>query len=310
MMVRVQGVSHAFGRAKVLDDVWFDVPRGEVLGFIGPNGAGKTTTPRIPATLLEPDSGRVLVDGYDVVERPLEVRRRLGYLPDGFGVYERLSVIEDLELFAGLTGVPVSQRARTIAAVMELTDVGPLRDHLVAGLSKGQRQRLGIARMLLHDPSLVVLDEPANGLDPRARIEFRDLVAQLASMGKTVVLSSHILTELSDMVSTVVILEAGRVVAHGRPESLRSAIRTRMITRVRLHALPVDLSERLLDLPGAESVERGPDGDLRIAHASGDAVIAGIVRALVERDLAVVRVVPERDDLEQVFLELTRGGGS
>ncbi|HJL44532.1 MAG TPA: ABC transporter ATP-binding protein, partial [Polyangiaceae bacterium LLY-WYZ-15_(1-7)] len=182
-MIRVEGISHHFGSMQVLHDVWFHVPEGEVFGFIGPNGAGKTTTLRMMATLLEPAQGRILVGGYDVVERPVDVRRILGFMPDGFGVYERVTVWEYLEFFASAYDIPLGQRKRTVEAVMELTDLTGLSDRLVQAMSKGMKQRLAIARTLLHDPQVLILDEPANGLDPRARIEMRDLIEQLQQLG-------------------------------------------------------------------------------------------------------------------------------
>ena len=306
-MIRVQGVSHRFGSLQVLHDVTFEVPAGEVFGFIGPNGAGKTTTLRMMATLLEPAEGRVLVGGYDVVEHPAEVRRILGFMPDGFGVYSNVTVGEYLEFFAAAYGIGAAVRPRTVEAVMELTDLGPLRDRLAGTLSKGMTQRLAIARTLLHDPQVLVLDEPANGLDPRARIEMRDLIEQLRGLGKTIVLSSHILTELSDMVSSVAILERGRVLASGPVDRIGAQLRPERVMRLRLAEYPEGCEELLRALPDVVDVERSPDGDLRVGYRGKEVVVASVVKAAVEAGLAVLRVEPERDDLEQIFLEVTKG---
>ena len=306
-MIRVEGVSHHFGRMRVLHDIWFEVPDGEVFGFIGPNGAGKTTTLRMMATLLEPAHGRILVDGYDVVERPREVRRILGFMPDGFGVYEHVTVQEYLDFFAAAYAIEPTARRRTVDAVMELTDLGPLRDRLVQAMSKGMKQRLAIARTLLHDPKVLILDEPANGLDPRARIEMRDLIEQLQQLGKTVVLSSHILTELSDMVSSVAILEQGRVLASGPVGDIGKKLRPERGVKLRMLAYPEGCEVPFRALPDVVAAERGPDGDMRILYRGGDETVAAIVSAAVRAGFAVVRVEPERDDLEHIFLEVTRG---
>ncbi|MEM9069721.1 MAG: ABC transporter ATP-binding protein [Myxococcota bacterium] len=306
-MIRVEGVSHNFGSLKVLHDVWFRVNPGEVFGFIGPNGAGKTTTLRMMATLLEPGEGRVLVDGYDVVERPVDVRRVLGFMPDGFGVYERVTVGEYLEFFAAAYAIAPDMRKRTVDAVMELTDLGNLRDRLVRAMSKGMKQRLAIARTLLHDPKVLILDEPANGLDPRARIEMRDLIEQLQGLGKTIVLSSHILTELSDMVTSVAILEKGRVLAAGPVDRIGQQLRPDRAVRVRLLEYPEGCDRPFREIPEVTHVERGPDGDFRIGYRGKDKTVAAIVRAAVDAGLMVVRVEPERDDLEHIFLEVTKG---
>ena len=267
-MIRVEHVNHWFGSLQVLRDLSMNVPAGEIFGFIGPNGAGKTTTIRMMATLLEPDDGRVLVDGIDVIESPADVRRILGFMPDAFGVYDRITVHEYLEFFAAAHGIALEARARTVGAVMELTELGPLRDRLVQTMSKGMRQRLGIARMLLHDPKVLILDEPANGLDPRARIEMRELIEELRRLGKTILLSSHILTELSDMCTSVAILERG---------------------------------------PEVNAVERDPDGSYKVQYRGGDAVLADLVDHCVAQKLRVLRVEPDQNDLERIFLEVTKG---
>jgi ABC-2 type transport system ATP-binding protein len=213
--IRVRHLWHRFGKLDVLRDVSFEVGHGEIFGFIGPNGAGKTTTIRVMATLLEPLSGRVEVDGFDVSVDPEAVRKIIGYMPDHAGVYERVTVREYLEFFADAYGVAPEGNYSVVDAVMELTDLTKLEGKLVATMSKGMKQRLQLARTLLHDPKVLILDEPASDLDPRARIEIRDLLVELRSMGKTIFLSSHILTELADVCTSVAILERGRLVVAG-----------------------------------------------------------------------------------------------
>jgi ABC-2 type transport system ATP-binding protein len=210
--IRVRHLWHRYGSLDVIRDVTFDVEHGQIFGFIGPNGAGKTTTIRIIATLLEPMAGRVEVDGYDVAIDPDEVRRMIGYMPDHAGVYERVTVREYLEFFADSYQIP---HLGVVEAVLELTDLEKLQNKLVVEMSKGMKQRLQLARVLLHDPKILVLDEPASDLDPRARIEIRDLLLELCALGKTIFLSSHILTELADVCTSVAILERGALVVAG-----------------------------------------------------------------------------------------------
>jgi len=306
-MISVENISHWFGSLHVLRDVSFRVPAGEIFGFIGPNGAGKTTTIRMIATLLEPHVGRVLVDGIDCVEQPAEVRRVLGFMPDGYGVYDRITIAEYLEFFASAHGLKRAARDKTVDAVMELTDLGPLRDRLVRALSKGMKQRLAIARMLLHDPKVLVLDEPANGLDPRARIEMRELIEDLARLGKTILLSSHILTELSDLCTSVAILEQGRLVASGSVAEIGQHLRPERAVRVRLLAPPADVLAILRSAPDVLEAERDPDGAFELKYRGGDDIVAQLVAHCVAAGLSVVRVEPDRNDLERIFLEVTRG---
>lgn len=306
-MIRVEHVSHWFGTFQVLHDVSFQVPAGEIFGFIGPNGAGKTTTIRMMATLLEPHDGRVLVDGLDVIDSPAEIRKVIGFMPDSFGVYERITVEEYLEFFASAHGIGPSARKRTIDAVMELTELGQIGGKLVQTLSKGMKQRLAIARTLLHDPKVLVLDEPANGLDPRARIEMRQLIEELRRLGKTILLSSHILTELSDMCTSVAILERGRLVASGSVDSIAQTLRPERGVRVRLLSPPDDVEARLSRAPSVLSVDREPDGAFKVRYQGGDEVLASIVAYMVQQELRVVRVEPEQNDLERIFLEVTKG---
>jgi ABC-type multidrug transport system ATPase subunit/ABC-type transport system involved in multi-copper enzyme maturation permease subunit len=233
--IRVRHLWHRFGALDVLSDVTFDVGHGEIFGFIGPNGAGKTTTIRVMATLLEPMRGRVEIDGIDVTIDPEEVRRRIGYMPDHAGVYERITVREYLEFFADAFRVP---SLGVVDAVLELTDLVKIQDKIVATMSKGMKQRLQLGRILLHDPKVLILDEPASDLDPRARIEIRDLLLELRGLGKTIFLSSHILTELSDVCTSVGILERGRLVVAGPIGEIAQRLEALRVAEALGHAPP------------------------------------------------------------------------
>jgi ABC-2 type transport system ATP-binding protein len=336
--IRVRHLWHRFGRFDVLRDVSFEVAHGEIFGFIGPNGAGKTTTIRILATLLEPMAGRVEVDGWDVTIDPHEVRKLIGYMPDHAGVYERVTVREYLEFFADAYRVPTAGTTYAVVdAVMELTDLTKLRDKLVATMSKGMKQRLQLARTLLHDPKVLILDEPASDLDPRARIEIRDLLVELQSMGKTVFLSSHILTELADVCTSVAILERGRLVVSGpiheiarrlegaqaqaaaapQPQNVppgyapqAPAAPAPPPTRsVKLKVLaPGEAVHAVLQgMPGIFKVAPGAGGTVVVSYAGDEQLVATIVRALVMGGIPVVGVEPERNELERIFLEVTKG---
>jgi ABC-2 type transport system ATP-binding protein len=356
--IRVRHLWHRFGNFDVLRDVSFEVAQGEIFGFIGPNGAGKTTTIRVMATLLEPLSGRVEVDGIDVALEPERVRRVIGYMPDHAGVYERITIREFLEFFADSYGVPDRS---VVATVIELTELGKLQDRLVADLSKGMKQRLQIARILLHDPKVLVLDEPASDLDPRARIEVRDLLLELRDLGKTIFLSSHILTELSDVCTSIGILERGSLVVAGPIGEIAERLAARNAplgddgqrlvlpphvpfqpaaegalsdvtqpgpagprlietaggvavppsARRRLRLRVIGDSRPVVPLiaggGGVLGVEPGPGGQLTVHYTGDERFVAEVVRHLVARGVGIVGVEPERNELERIFLEVTKG---
>jgi len=331
--IRVHHLWHRYGNFNVLSDVSFDVAHGEIFGFIGPNGAGKTTTIRVMATLLEPSAGRVEIDGIDVSVDPDKVRRIIGYMADHAGVYERITVREFLEFYADAYAVP---DAGVVDAVIELTDLKKLEDRLVVTLSKGNKQRLQVARILLHDPKVLILDEPASDLDPRARIEVRDLLLELRDLGKTIFLSSHILTELSDICTSIGILERGQLVVAGPigeiaerlqgaaapitsepavaaegpvttaggapvPESARRRLKLRVLGDAH------GVAPLLAGGAGVISVEPGPGGQILMTYVGDDRFVAEVVRHLVASGVGVVSVEPERNELERIFLEVTRG---
>jgi ABC-2 type transport system ATP-binding protein len=338
--IRVRHLWQRFGGRDVLRDVTFDVYPGEIFGFIGPNGAGKTTTIRIMATLLEPMSGRVEIDGLDVTMEPELVRRRIGYMPDHAGVYERITVREFLEFFADAHEVA---SPTVVDAVLELTDIKRLEGQLVATMSKGQKQRLQLARVLLHDPKVLILDEPASDLDPRARIEIRDLLLDLQSLGKTILLSSHILSELADVCTSVGIIEHGQMIVSGPIEAIGEQLAARNAAAALGHVSPpvgagfhegvthlaappsalqaaAGLDRRAVkirvlgDLTAAAYALHGGPGILdvnlvgravQVGFVGGDEKVAEIVGYLVHRGFGVVGVEQERSELERIFLEAT-----
>jgi ABC-2 type transport system ATP-binding protein len=324
-VIRVQHLTHRFGSNEVLHDIGFEVGRAEIFGFIGPNGAGKTTTIRAMATLLEPSSGRIEIDGIDVGLEPERVRSKIGFMGDNAGVYAKLTVDEFLAFFAAAYRLDV---APAVERALELTDLGASRDELTGTLSKGTRQRLQLAKTLLHDPDVLVLDEPASGLDPRARIEMRDLFVRLRAAGKTIFLSSHILTELSDVCTSVGILEKGHLLAYGPIAEIAQRLGRRepavespvAASRTETTPKPPRRAIKLRTLDGGETARTILEAEPEVfgVHASGDQttfqlagddrVLAELVKRLVRAGVGVVGVEPERDKLEAVFLELTKKG--
>ena len=289
-----------------LDSLDLKLERGDLFGFIGPNGAGKTTTIRILATLLAPTWGEAYVCGYSVHTHPREIRRAIGYMPDVFGVYDDMRVGEYLEFFAAAYRIARPERRRVAERSLELVDLGSKRDELVTSLSRGMTQRLGLARVLLHDPEVLLLDEPASGLDPRARIEMRNLLKRLQGMGKTILVSSHILPELADICNRVGIIEYGRLLACGGVQELLAQVRGRPVVRIRV-AGPPEAAARLLEgCPEAAGVEVR-DGEIWVTLADGVTDHAPLAARLVAAGHGLLALREAEVNLETAFLELTRG---
>ncbi|MBM4023156.1 MAG: ABC transporter ATP-binding protein [Planctomycetes bacterium] len=304
-MIQTVGLTKKYDDFVALDSLDLKLERGDLFGFIGPNGAGKTTTIRILSTLLAPTWGEAYVCGYSVHTHPREIRRAIGYMPDVFGVYDDMRVGEYLEFFAAAYRIAGPERRRVAEHSLELVDLGSKRDELVTSLSRGMTQRLGLARVLLHDPEVLLLDEPASGLDPRARIEMRNLLKQLQGMGKTILVSSHILPELADICNRVGIIEYGRLLACGGVGELLAQVRGRPVIRVRV-AGPLESAAAAVVGPGVEAVEFR-DGEIRVTlTAAGDGQ-AAIAARLVAGGHALIELRPEEVNLETAFLELTRG---
>ena len=305
-IVTVRGLVKHYGETQALRGVSFDVPRGDIFGFIGPNGAGKTTTLRILATLLEPTAGQVFIDGLCVENDTDEVRRVIGYMPDHFGVYDGITVEEYMEFFAAAYRILPPTRGVVVKDVMALTDLTPLKDRTVSALSKGMRQRLCLAKTLVHDPKVLILDEPASFLDPRARIEMRELFKELSRMGKTIIISSHILTELSDICTSVAIVEKGELVECGKVEILERKRWRADNVKIVLHEPRPEVEGLLARCPSVAAV-RCDKNQITFEYGGAPGEFHKVLKVLTDREIPVVSVEHESKDLEDLFMELTRG---
>lgn len=305
-MIKLENVSKFYKTFPAVNNLNLEIGRGEVFGFIGPNGAGKTTTIKMLATLMLPSEGTLSVGGYDIVREPREVRRIIGYMPDSFGVYEDLLAWEYLDYFAALYHLNPAQRKRAIDDVLELTDLTIKRDAQVMSLSRGMKQRLCLAKTLLHDPAVLLLDEPASGLDPHARIEIRELIRELCRMGKTVLVSSHILTELADFCTSIGIIEAGRLLAAGRIDEITAKLAGNLVIEIIVKGDPALALDVLAERP--EVKHTTCDGRTIHAEFSGQPdEVDELLEYLVNRGVRLLGFTRTEANLEDIFLKITRG---
>ncbi len=305
-LLEVRGLERSFGSLKAVDKVSFEVERGKIYGFIGPNGAGKTTTMRILATLDRPDSGDAFVDGMSVLVEPRGVRERVGFMADQFQPYPNLDVLQYLDFFARASGLRGRARIRTVQSVASFCGLDSFSSRPATGLSKGMGQRLHLAKTMLHDPSLLILDEPAAGLDPRARIEFRELLRLLAEAGKSILISSHILAELSETCDGVLVIEKGALVVSGSIDEVAKSVKEHSTFVVRVIS-DLEAAERFfLTQPHISELEI-IEGRLEFDFSGGDQEAADLLRRAVGAGLEVVEFVVRAADLEDIFMHTTRG---
>ena len=289
-----------------MKDLSLELEAGDIFGFIGPNGAGKTTTIKMLATLLKPTSGRARIDGIDVVEHPEAVRGRIGYMPAFFGIYDDMRVWEYLDFFAGAYRLPKSQRPRIIDDVLSLTDLGGKKDSYVEELSTGMKQRLCLAKTLIHDPKVLLLDEPASGLDPRARIEIKELFKELKAMGKTIIISSHILPELADFCNKVGIIERGEMLVSGDVQDIMDQVTGGRTLEIRLLDKLEEAAALLSDAPGVRAV-RAVNSRLAVDFAGSPEDQAGLNTLLISHGHRVMGFTEQAMDLEDIFMKVTKG---
>ena len=307
-IVRTEGLVKRYDSTLAVAGVDLSVAQGEIFGLVGPNGAGKTTTLRILATLLLPSAGEAEIAGMSVTRNPDGVRRVLGFMPDSFGVYDDMKVWEYLDFFARCYGIGPAGRRRMIADLLELVDLGDKRDAYVQTLSRGMQQRLCLAHALVHDPQVLLLDEPASGLDPRARVELRELLRELRVLGKTILISSHILPELEELCTSVAIVDRGQVLAQGRVSDIERRLRFGAVLRVRLllegEELEAARAKFAQDADVASAVLLD-DGTIELGFRGDDAATARLLAECVANGMPIISFARAASDLEELFLQVT-----
>jgi len=309
-MIKIQHVSKSYRRVDALKDLSLEIPQGSIYGLIGPNGAGKTTLIRILAALLIPNAGLVWFDGEEVSKTPALIQRKVGYMPDFFGVYPDLTSVEYLEFYAGIHGIPRKKQASTVNDLLELVDLTSKRDALVETLSRGMKQRLCLARALVHDPEVLLLDEPASGLDPRARVELRELLRTLQGMGKTIIISSHILLELAEMCTDIAIIQGGQLVLAGDVEQVTRRLDGGLHIEIRVLECVPETTEALKEIEGISNVT-SENGDVIQAEFIGDErALHRVLATSITKGIPVVSFAPRSSGgrLEEVFMSITEGG--
>ena len=348
-IVETRDLTRRYGSMVALDQLNLEIPQGAIFGFIGPNGAGKTTTMRILTTLLPPSGGEAWVAGHSVLKDPMSVRKVVGFMPDFFGVYDNMKVWEYLDFFGRSYGVTPARRATMIGELLNLVDLGHKRDEFVMTLSRGMKQRLSLARTMIHDPALLILDEPASGLDPRARIELRELLKELRALGKTVMISSHILTELAEMCTHIAIIERGHLLAAGDVQTILRSLQPHRTLELRVldgadraeallrdHAgildvrrdMTVDIYQHVAEAadsnpPGATDegsagqAEPGPAAEalsnplhaltLLVDYTGDERGMGDLLTLLISNGVVVTRFAEQASDLEDIFMQVTKG---
>ena len=318
-MIQTINLTKRYGEFVALNNLNLNINEGDCFGFIGPNGAGKTTTIKILATLLKPSSGQAMIDGLTIGYQNRQIRPVIGYVPDFMGAYDDVTVVEYLEFFAAADGIHGEQRKRVVSDVLDLTDLTYKGDAEVNSLSRGMQQRLSVARVLLHDPKVLLLDEPASGLDPRARIEMRELLKELKRMGKTILISSHILHELAELCNTVGIIERGELLFQGTVSDILRRARMGRIVHLAVSQRTDAAAELLRQSPGVTKIAivdgeaSGDDGAevMREIHLSfdetGAADVSDIPNRLVNAGFRLLKFVEEPVNLETAFMRLTKG---
>ncbi|NKQ18992.1 ABC transporter ATP-binding protein [Brevibacillus laterosporus] len=308
-MIQTQNLSKRYGKFEALKNVNLSIQKGSVYGFIGPNGAGKSTTMMILATLLPATSGKAYVGGYDVEKEPKEVKQLLGYMPDFFGVYDNLKATEYLDFYARAYNIPARNRSNLVADLLDLVNLSNKADAYVDHLSRGMKQRLGLARCLVHSPEILILDEPASGLDPRARIEMREILKKLQGMGKTILISSHILPELAELCDEIGVIEKGQLIANGAVNEVSTETRGISIMQVKTLG-NVELAEQILHASPFVKRLDNKNSHFRFHFTGTPEEKVILLQQLIQANIPVTHFADSQENLEDVFLAITEGMGN
>lgn len=305
-MLNINNLNKRYGRFQAVSDLSLVVPEGEIFGFVGPNGAGKTTTMKIICGLLRATSGEITLDGVDVIRHSKRIKEKIGYMPDFFGVYDDLKVSEYLEFYASIYNIKGQERKKITDDLLELVDLGHKREAYVDSLSRGMKQRLCLARSLVHNPRLLVLDEPASGMDPRARVEMKEILKNLKGMGKTIIISSHILPELAELCTSIGIIDKGRIVISGSVESIMQQVYSKKVVRLKVRSKLEDAVLILKEYPFIDKLVIGED-TIQAGFEGGDEDMSRVLSTLVTRGIPVVSFAQLDGNLEDVFMKVTKG---
>ncbi|PLR97310.1 ABC transporter ATP-binding protein [Bacillus sp. T33-2] len=309
-MIEINELTKRYGKFTALDSLNLQIEKGSVFGFVGQNGAGKSTTFSILATLLAPTSGTAYINGFSVIEEPKIVRRQIGYMPDFFGVYDQLKAEEYLDFYGASYGLSVGERQKLIPQLLELVNLLHKHDSYVDVLSRGMKQRLCLARSLIHDPEVLILDEPASGLDPRARVEMREILKELKTMGKTILISSHILPELAEMCDTIGIIDGGKLVAEGSVAEIQERLRGEKLIVVRFqHDIEKGIAFFEDDVNVAQLKVREDNASLEFIYRGSAEDQRILLKKTILNELPVISFAEVETDLEDVFMEITKEVG-
>ncbi|TMU87958.1 ABC transporter ATP-binding protein [Bacillus sp. BHET2] len=307
-MIEIQNLSKRYGSFLALDDLNLSIEKGTVFGFVGQNGAGKSTTFSILATLLAPTSGSATVNGFNISKEPKLVRRQIGYMPDFFGVYDQLKADEYLDFYGASYKIPAEQRKKLIPQLLELVNLSHKKDSYVDLLSRGMKQRLCLARCLIHDPEVLILDEPASGLDPRARIEMREILKELKKMGKTILISSHILPELAEMCDEIGVIDNGRLVAQGSVSDIQFQLQTEKLIVVKVRGLVESAVTFFEDDPYVSKIDADEENrTLQFLYKGEETEQIELLKKAILNDIPIVSFKESETNLEDVFMEITKG---
>lgn len=307
MRINVVHLKRYFGRTRAVDDVSFSLASGQIYGFVGPNGAGKTTAMRVLATLDEPTDGDAFIDGISVSQYPEKARQLVGFVPDNLPTHRDMTVHDYLDFFGRAYGLKGGHRRQVIERIEEFTNLTGIREKALVALSKGMKQRVSVARSLLHDPPVLIMDEPAAGLDPRARIELRELLKLLSWQGKAVLISSHILTELAEICDGVIIIEHGRILRAGKMDQILAGDVPKRTVHIRLLDRHEEVYKMLLETPNVEKASLLVDNTVEAEVAGTEDTCCDLLAALVERKFRVLEFRQRRADLEEIFMNVTKG---
>jgi ABC-2 type transport system ATP-binding protein len=305
-VLAIRNLNKRYGRFQAVSDLNLDISEGEIFGFVGPNGAGKTTTMKIICGLLRATSGEITLDGTDIIQNSKSIKEKIGYMPDFFGVYDDLKVSEYLEFYASIYNIKGQERKRITDDLLELVDLNSKREAYVDSLSRGMKQRLCLARSLVHNPRLLVLDEPASGMDPRARFEMKEILKNLKGMGKTIIISSHILSELAELCTSIGIIDQGRMVISGSNAEIMQQVYNKKVVKLKVTARLDDAVLILKEYPFVDKLVIG-ENTIQAGFKGGDGEMSRVLSGLISRGIPVVSFAQMDGNLEDVFMKVTRG---